>query len=168
MFFKCSVISEIPQILHCTWADIKAFSLDSENLALETFVFLFYSASKRCFIVFEFTIHLTQPRTGWHKEPKWWSIMCYICNLNFRYSPQPAAVWEIRLINASNIVDANYWSRMYSLLSGSMWQLQVIHWLLFCRAANNSAWNMLVKLTNEISGVSLKLREFMKGKFILI
>lgn len=65
--FNCSVISEVPKILNCTRVTIKAFSLDSQKLALKTFMFLFYSASKRCFIFSEFTI---QPRIGWHKHPK--------------------------------------------------------------------------------------------------
>lgn len=65
--FNCSVISEVPKILNCTRVTIKAFSLDSQKLALKTFMFLFYSASKRCFIFSEFTV---QPRIGWHKQPK--------------------------------------------------------------------------------------------------
>lgn len=54
--FKCSVISEVPKILNCTRATIKGFSLDSQKLALKTFLFLFYFASKGCFIFSEFTV----------------------------------------------------------------------------------------------------------------
>lgn len=46
LFYKCSMISEIPQKPNWTGADSKAFSLGSSNLALDTFVVVFYSASK--------------------------------------------------------------------------------------------------------------------------
>lgn len=50
---------------------------------------------------------------------------------------------------------------MYSLLSTS--GVHLGHWLLFCRAANNSSRDMLVKLTNAISVGLFQT----KGKFIL-
>lgn len=163
--FKCSVISEVPKILNCTRATIKGFSLDSQKLGLKTFLFLFYSASKGCFIFSEFTVQL---RIGWRKQSKMVIEHALCLQPKFqRYSPQPAAVWEIPLVNTSNIVDGYYWSRNirssfpeWSTFGKVCDSSMFAYGLFFCRTANNSSWNMLVKFTNGISVVSFKPKEF--------
>lgn len=45
---------------------------------------------------------------------------------------------------------------------------KLVDLLLFCRAADQSSWNMLVKLINEILTVSFKPRGLVKGKFVFI